>query len=330
MSGNGMNTKETSLARQKKKKRAPGTGPHGVLLIDKPAGCTSHDVVKWARRALRQKKIGHCGTLDPEATGLLLLTVGKATRLTRFLIKAPKTYEGRIKLGIATDTYDASGEVVSTMPIDDVDEHQLRETMAGFVGTYEQIAPAYSAKKIKGKKLYELARSGEEVPEHRSQVEVLDFSLRALPKPDTVEFDLSCSSGTYARSLAHDLGARLECGGHLCALRRTTIGPFSVDDAVPGLELREPIEDLEALGSGWIAFDDIILPFPRIVVDAQQERRILNGQTVVARVDEAEEGDWIRIDNSRRQFVAVGSLVERFGQQDAAAGAVAPKIVFRG
>ncbi len=310
------------------KKHNPQGGPDGVLLIDKPAGCTSHDVVKWARRALRQKKIGHCGTLDPEATGLLLLTVGKATRLTRFLIKAPKSYEGTIKLGITTDSYDASGEVVSTTPVDDVDETTLKEIMAGFLGTYEQIAPAYSAKKVKGKKLYELARGGEEVPEHRSQVEIFDFSLLTQPTTDTLSFHLSCSSGTYARSLAHDLGNRLELGGHLCALRRTLIGPFSVETAIPGLELRQPIEELDSLGMSWIPFDDITLPFPSVQADAQQERRILNGQTIVAQLADAEEGDWIRIDNSRRQFIAVGTLVERFGEQGA--GAVAPKIVFRG
>ena len=309
------------------KRQSAQTGPDGVLLVDKPAGCTSHDVVKWARRALRQRKIGHCGTLDPEATGLLLLTVGRATRLTRFLIKAPKTYEGTIRLGVTTDTYDASGEVTSTNPVSDFDPTTVEQIMAGFLGAYEQIAPAYSAKKVKGKKLYELARGGEEVPEHRSQVEIFEFALRGQPEDDKLDFLLSCSSGTYARSLAHDLGNRLEVGGHLCALRRTTIGPFEVAEALPGLELRQPIDDLDALESSWIPFDAIALPFPCVSADAQQERRILHGQTIVTQLPDAEEGDWIRIDNSRRQFIAVGTLVERFGERGAAA--VAPKIVFR-
>jgi tRNA pseudouridine55 synthase len=302
----------------------------GLLLIDKEPGCTSHDVVQTARRVLRQKKIGHCGTLDPEATGLLLLTLGKATRLTRFLIRAPKVYEGVVRFGIVTDTYDAAGQVVETLPCDDLDPQRIAEAMAGFEGTMEQRTPPFSAKKIDGKKLYELARKGQEVPESSKTVTIFEFS--PLPGGDQMEglgqaFRLGCSSGTYARSLAHDLGRALGCGGHLARLRRTRIGPFRVDDAVTVGELGQPGDrEIEPV-SAWIPFDRIQLPFDEIVVDEQQSRRIGHGQTVLVRHLDCEEGDWVKIVDRRQRFVAVGSVVERIGTSGA--GVVQPKIVFR-
>ena len=149
----------------------------GLLLIDKHAGRTSHDIVASTRKILRQKKIGHCGTLDPAATGLLLLTVGKATRLTRFLIKAPKVYEGAVRLGIATDTYDTTGEITAEHPVENISTDKIRGTMETFLGSYMQAPPAYSAKKVGGVKLYEMARRGEEVPELSKEVTVYEFKL---------------------------------------------------------------------------------------------------------------------------------------------------------
>jgi tRNA pseudouridine55 synthase len=181
----------------------------GLLVVDKPAGCTSHDVVQLARRLFGQKRIGHCGTLDPDATGLLLITLGQATRLTRFLTHAPKVYEGAIRFGIATDTYDASGQVTSESPTADLTEEAVDHALLRFVGTFEQTLPAYSARKVGGRKLYELARRGEQVPESTKEVTVWEF-LRVGPLADgRMAFRLSCSSGTYARALAHDLGAAL-------------------------------------------------------------------------------------------------------------------------
>ena len=146
----------------------------GLLLLDKPAACTSHDVVQQARRALRQRKIGHCGTLDPSATGLLVLTVGRGTRLTRFLIRAPKVYEGEIRLGIETDTYDDDGKVVAEHTVGVADD-QIGRTMASFEGDYAQLPPPYSAKKIGGRKYYELAREGREVPRETVAVKIFDM-----------------------------------------------------------------------------------------------------------------------------------------------------------
>ena len=157
---------------------------HGLLLIDKPAGCTSHDVVQRARRAVGQKKIGHCGTLDPAATGLLVLTLGKATRLTRFLIRAPKVYEGEVQLGVATDTYDAAGERTDGAPIDGIELEAVREAMTPFVGEYEHLTPPYSARKVQGVKSYELARRGEHVPEQRKRVNVYEYASTSELSPE--------------------------------------------------------------------------------------------------------------------------------------------------
>lgn len=299
----------------------------GLLLVDKEAGGTSHDVVQWVRRALRQKKIGHCGTLDPDATGLLLLTLGRATRLTRFLIRAPKVYAGVIRFGTATDTYDASGKTTFEHAVEGLSLHAVHGAMAELVGTYEQAPPPYSAKKSQGVRHYELARRGEEVPETSKEVTIYDFSPQGELEDGTIRFTLSCTSGTYARTLAHETGRKLGCGGHLASLRRLKIGPFSVDDAVTVGELETRFAPEGTPGGCWIPFDDIPLPFPQVTADAQQENRIANGQTVLVREFEATEGDWIKLVNLRRQFIAVGTVVERIG--DRGVGVVQPKVVFK-
>jgi tRNA pseudouridine55 synthase len=299
----------------------------GLLLVDKEAGCTSHDVVQMARRALRQKKIGHCGTLDPDATGLLLLTLGRATRLTRFLIRAPKVYEGLIRFGAATDTYDASGRVTREHPVDGLTLEAVRAVMSRLVGTYEQAPPPYSAKKVQGVRYYELARRGEEVPETAKEVTVYEFSPQGELAEGALRFTLSCASGTYARTLAHETGRQLGCGGHLAALRRLKIGPFSVDDAVTVDVLESRFGGDAQPGRCWVPFDDIPLPFPQVTADAQQENRIANGQSVLVREFEVAEGDWIKLVNQRRQFIAVGTVIERIG--DRGVGVVQPKVVFK-
>lgn len=307
----------------------PRRGPllrDGLLLVDKHAGCTSHDIVASVRKILRMKKIGHCGTLDPAATGLLLLTVGRATRLTRFLIRAPKVYLGAARLGLATDTYDTTGEVTAEKPVGDYTPDRIRDTMATFVGTYLQAPPPYSAKKVGGVKLYEMARRGEEIPEIRKEVTVYDFHPAKDWQPgEDVSFVLGCSSGTYARSLAHELGDALGCGGALSELRRTQIGNFSLDDAVTLDELRQAMEEGQA-PSAWIPFDRIPLPFGEIVTDAQQERRIAHGQTVMSRDVDGQTGDWVKIMNGQHKLIAVGAVVERIGSSGM--GVVQPKVVF--
>jgi len=314
----------------------------GLLLIDKAAGGTSHDMVQRARRITGQKKTGHSGTLDPDATGLLVLTLGRATRLTRFLIRAPKVYEGEIRFGIATDTYDASGEptaeadpaAVAALGLDDV-----RRAMDALTGEIEHAPPSYSAKKVGGKKLYELAREGKEVPRETKRVTVYELvPLGELSRDDgsgdgdtgdggtRLRFRLGCSSGTYARTLAHDVGAAVGTGAHLSALRRLRVGPFDLADAVTLEELEEAVAAGET-PRGWVPFDAIPLPFGEITADAQQEERVTHGQTVLVRDLSGDEGDWVKLVSRRGQFIAVGTIVERIGT--GGVGIVQPRVVFK-
>jgi tRNA pseudouridine55 synthase len=204
-------------------------GPDGVVLVDKPSGVTSHDVVDAVRRALGTRKVGHAGTLDPMATGLLVLGVGRATRLLRFLGDLSKTYEGTMRLGIETDTLDADGQVVRTAAVAATREG-VASAMRSLVGESLQRPPAFSAVKVGGRKLYEAARAGEAIEAPPRPINVEAFDLVAMDDDD-VRFRVVCSAGTYVRVLAADVGAALGCGAHLRELRRTAIGPLSVEDA---------------------------------------------------------------------------------------------------
>jgi tRNA pseudouridine55 synthase len=308
----------------------------GLLLVDKEPGLTSHDVVQKARRITRQKKAGHCGTLDPNATGLLLLTLGKATRLTRFLISAPKVYEGVILLGRTTDTYDTTGETVAEGSTEGVTREAVAEAMAGLVGTIEHAVPPYSAKKVQGKKLYELARAGEEVPRETKEVTVYEFEPKGELTDDRIGFRLACASGTYARTLAHEVGRTLGCGATLEALRRVQVGPFDLADAITLGDLTDSLgsegasdgpSEGDVSASAWIPFDRIPLPFPQVVADHRDEERVKHGQTLLVRDLEGDEGDWIKIMNRRDELIAVGAVTETIGERGV--GIVQPKVVFK-
>lgn len=301
--------------------------PDGLLLVDKHPDCTSHDVVQRVRRLLKQRKVGHCGTLDPGATGLLTITAGKATRLTRFLVRAPKVYAGWIRFGAVTDTYDAAGEVVQERPIDQLDMASIEGAMERFVGRYQQAAPPFSAKKHRGVRYYEMARRGETPPEARKEVEIFEFAATGDLEEGRLPFRAGCSSGTYVRSLAHELGEALGCGAHLAELRRLQVGPFQLDQALDLEELERRQEAGESLAPAWIGLDEIPLPFGDLVVDAQQERRIVSGQTVLLKPIASQEGDWVKLINRRQQLLAVGTVIETIGSNGV--GVVQPRIVFR-
>ena len=212
----------------------------GLLLVDKPSGVTSHDVVDAVRRRLGTRKVGHAGTLDPMATGLLLIGVGRATRLLRFLGELPKTYEGTLRLGIETYTLDAEGEVVRETPVD-VTDAQVAGAMRALVGESLQRPPAFSAVKVGGRKLYEAARAGEQLEAEPRPIRVDTFDLLSFDPPDAA-FRVVCSGGTYVRVLAAGVGAALSCGAHLTSLRRTAIGPHAVEDAVVPDDVSEPLQ----------------------------------------------------------------------------------------
>lgn len=203
----------------------------GVLLVDKPGDHTSHDVVARLRRKLNMKRIGHAGTLDPMATGLMILLIGKATKISQYLISLDKEYEGTIELGKVTDSQDADGEVLSTLPVPPLTEAELRTAMAGFLGDQYQTPPMYSAIKIDGVPLYKSARKGVEVEREPRFIRLSSFELTRFGLPQ-FDFRMRCTKGTYVRTIAHDLGQKIGCGAHLAALRRTATDKFKLVDAL--------------------------------------------------------------------------------------------------
>ena len=203
----------------------------GILLVDKPADHTSHDVVARLRGKLRMKRVGHAGTLDPMATGLLIILVGKATRVSQYLMSVDKEYEGSIELGKVTDTQDAEGEVLETIPVPAFSEAEIRAAVASFLGDQYQTPPMYSAVKVDGVPLYKSARKGEEVEREPRFIRVMSWDLTRIALP-LLDFRLRCTKGTYVRTLAHDLGRKLGCGAHLAALRRTASDKFNVSQAL--------------------------------------------------------------------------------------------------
>lgn len=206
-------------------------GPSGVLLIDKASGMTSHDVVAIARRSLGIQKIGHCGTLDPMATGLLMLVVGRATKIQDLLMSEDKEYVGTITLGATTSTQDREGEVLERREVGALGEAEIRAAFAEFTGDFEQVPPMVSAIKKDGVPLYKLARKGQEIERAPRPVRVNRHEVTRIELPE-VDFTVECSKGFYVRTYAHDIGQRLGCGGHLSALRRTRSGKFTLERAV--------------------------------------------------------------------------------------------------
>jgi tRNA pseudouridine55 synthase len=240
--------------------------------VAKPAGPTSHDVVAIVRRALGEQRIGHLGTLDPFAKGLLVLVVGRATRLAPFAADWPKSYEGVIRLGVTTDTDDATGTVVATAPWTGVTPAQLADVIGSFRGRYEQRPPAYSAVKIAGERAYRRARRGEAVAPDPRAVEIRELEIVEAAVPD-LAFRATVSAGTYLRSLARDIGAALGCGAHLTALRRTTVGPLQLSDALAP----------EAVT--WGALQDasiLVAHLPRRHVDKKERDAIVHGRPLAS------------------------------------------------
>ena len=219
-------------------------GPSGVLLVDKAEDMTSHDVVAIARRALNTKKIGHCGTLDPMATGLLMLVIGRATKIQDLQMSEDKQYVGTLTLGSTTSTQDRQGDTLETLPVGDYSKEQIQEAFDGFMGDFEQIPPMVSAIKKDGVPLYKLARKGIEIVREPRKVHITSNLVSRIELPE-VDFTVNCSKGFYVRTYAHDIGAKLGCGAHLSALRRTRSGKFTLERSVTIADLKTaPREDL--------------------------------------------------------------------------------------
>lgn len=219
--------------------QASNDTPEGILLVNKPQGITSHDVVYKLRRIFHIKKIGHAGTLDPMATGLLVMLVGKATKVSQFLMSMDKEYVGTIRLGQSTDSQDAEGEILEERPVPELRAADVLQEIKTFIGDQYQTPPMFSAKKVNGQALYKLARKGQTIEREPRVINIAKFEMPRFESPE-IDFLIACSKGTYVRTIAHDLGERLGCGGHLCRLHRTGVGQFRVEKSAT-------IEELEAM-----------------------------------------------------------------------------------
>lgn len=268
--------------------RSGPAGPDGIAVVDKPAGWTSHDVVAKARGLLGTRKVGHAGTLDPDATGVLVLGVGRATRLLKYLSGLDKRYIGEVVLGTATSTLDAAGEATGTWDMTAVTLDEVRRAAAGLTGDIDQVPPMVSAKRVEGRRLHELARQGIEVDRPPVPVRVNSFEVAAAAEPGVHPVDVTCSAGTYIRSLAADLGTALGGGAHLRALRRLSVGPYGIDEAVP-LEQLSPerlLPPVEALRGR-----------PRVTVDDELAALVRTGRVLDAEaLGVSGDGPWAVVD----------------------------------
>jgi tRNA pseudouridine55 synthase len=287
----------------------------GGLIIDKPAGITSHDVVARVRRAAKTKRVGHAGTLDPFATGVLVVCIGRATRLVQYLVGFDKEYDARLRMGYATETQDFTGKQITPFRSSkELSLEEIKTVLSGFEGEQLQVPPMYSAKKVGGERLYKAAREGREI--ERSAVPITIRSIAVIASDQTIsdnadgtrEFDIRvvCSSGTYVRTLAHDIGERLGVGAHLSALRRTAVGSFN---ATASLSL----EEIERLGreggleEAGVSPSDLLPHLPAILLDDSDVYRIATGRAVeIARHEPGVE--LVRLCNEQGELVAVGSF----------------------
>ena len=252
----------------------------GVLVIDKPKGPTSFDVVRQVRGLLRVKKVGHTGTLDPMATGVLPLCLGEATKVAGFVTEGDKAYDAVVRLGAETDTQDAEGQVTAQAPVPALTTALLEAALGRFRGTFDQMPPMYSAVKVGGKRLYELARAGEEIERASRQVTVYELVLRDF-NATQLRLSVRCSKGFFVRTLAYDLGRALGCGAHLEALRRTTSGPFTLAQALPLAEVPALLQ-AGTLAGRLLPLSEALVDLPAVRVSAADAERVSHGVPVEA------------------------------------------------
>jgi len=272
----------------------------GVLVVDKPIGLTSHDVVQIIRRGTGIRRAGHTGTLDPRASGVLVVLIGPAVRLSEYVSASDKRYQATIQLGRSTDTYDSEGTVTKATPVEDILEDQFDEILQSYVGEIEQVPPPYSAVKVKGKKAYEMARKGKPVDLEPRIINVFNLEILEWAPPEVV-IDVYCSSGTYVRSLANDLGDSLGTGAHLIGLRRTKSGQFTLRDAVPLRTLKESFD-----AGDWYQFlipaAEALGDWPMIELNPDEVELVRHGHRIPA---EEDVQDWVRGLSQQGDLVAL-------------------------
>jgi tRNA pseudouridine55 synthase len=294
-----------------KRKRSNCRDIHGVLLLDKPDGMTSNEALQKVKRLFRACKAGHTGSLDPIATGLLPLCFGEATKISQFMLDADKRYWTRIRLGVETATYDTEGEVVATRSVE-VSRRQLEKALEKFEGAIDQLPPMYSAVKQGGQALYKLARQGVEVEREPRRVTIHELKLLEFDGA-AAEVEMACTKGTYVRTLAHDLGQVLGCGGHVEALRRLGVGVFDVADAVT-LAALEAMSEMER-DALLLPIDEALMDIPEVRLTALATPYLLQGQPVSAR--HGHSPGWVRLYDDGGRFLGMGEVLDD--------GRVAPK-----
>lgn len=280
---------------------------HGVINIHKEKGFTSHDVVAKLRGIVGQKKIGHTGTLDPDATGVLPVCLGKATKLCDMLTDKDKTYETVLLLGKTTDTQDISGTVLSEKTCDGIDNDAVMRCIGEFVGEYLQIPPMYSALKVNGKKLYELARAGIEVERKARPVVIHEIRIKEIALP-RVRMEVSCSKGTYIRTLCHDIGEKLGCGGCMEELVRTKVSRFTLKDSYTLEEVEQKKED-GTLSEILVPIDAMFEQYPSVMLKPPYESLVYNGNIFlekhIEKPEKLSDGDYVRVYSHSNRFIAI-------------------------
>jgi tRNA pseudouridine55 synthase len=280
---------------------------NGILLLDKPTGITSNGALQRVKRMFNAQKAGHTGSLDPLASGLLPLCFGDATKLSAYLLDADKRYWVKIKLGERTDTADADGTVVETRPVPALDTEQLQSVLDGFLGEIDQIPPMYSAVRVGGERLYNLARAGVEVERQPRRITIHSLELLGFEN-DEIELNVHCSKGTYVRTLAEDVGEQLGCGAHVCGLRRTGVGPFAGDKMLTMEQIEAAMGEEDALDALLIPLDSALADRPQIELSKDLAYYVSQGQPVF--VPQAPTSGWVRLYGPDQQFLGVGEILD--------------------
>ena len=286
----------------------------GVLVVDKPTGVTSHDVVQELRRILGTKRVGHTGTLDPAAGGVLLACVGKGTKVAQFLTGYDKEYRAVVRLGATTDTYDGEGEIKETKQDCKVSLERIVDAIDSFRGEIWQLPPLHSAIKYKGKRLYQYAREKEEVTRTKRKVEIKEISIKGVNMP-YVELKVSCSKGTYVRSVAHDLGQKLGCGAYLFSLRRTRVGPFTLEDALSPGSISE-VKKEGKISEALISIEQALAHLPSVAVREDSVARVQNGARLVSSFVSSVDGSFqvgqtISMTDEQGRIIAMGKALSQ-------------------
>lgn len=273
----------------------------GILNINKPTGMSSFDVVRVVKKAAKTKKVGHTGTLDPEASGVLPICIGRATKLVDYIMSDYKIYEVELKLGITTDTYDREGKVLQTSEVN-LSENDVKEVIKSFVGEIDQVPPMYSALKVNGQRLYNLARQGIEIERKSRKIHIYNIDILSVDLP-VVHFTVKCSKGTYIRSLCYDIGEKLKCGGTMWNLKRTQTGSFNI---LNSMELDQL--NVDNIHNYLIPMDKALESYPKVVIDKKYEKLILNGVNVKdnAIIGNMETNKLYRVYLGENDFVGIG------------------------